>query len=83
MRRGRPGGNNGAARPTAAGSQPREDAARQPREWTSQAVASLAVSTQLAGLAHLALVPHVTCPEHGELVEASPAGGRGVVVAAG
>ncbi len=30
---------------------------------------------QLAGFAHLVLVPHVTCPEHGELMhaEAAPA----------
>lgn len=31
---------------------------------------ALCLTAQLSGFAHLALVPHVTCPEHGELVEA-------------
>jgi hypothetical protein len=31
---------------------------------------ALCLTTQLSGFAHLALVPHVACAEHGELVEA-------------
>ena len=33
-------------------------------------LALLCLATQLSGFAHLAFVPHVTCAEHGELVEA-------------
>jgi hypothetical protein len=34
----------------------------------ASALAVLAVLSQLTALAHLIAVPHVTCPEHGELV---------------
>jgi hypothetical protein len=32
-------------------------------------LSALCLASQLSGLAHLALVPHVACAEHGELVE--------------
>jgi hypothetical protein len=32
-------------------------------------LAGLCLASQLSGLAHLAMVPHVACAEHGELVE--------------
>jgi hypothetical protein len=32
-------------------------------------LALLCVTSQVSGLAHLAFVPHMTCAEHGELVE--------------
>lgn len=39
--------------------------------WTTLSLAALCLVAQLSGLAHLAIVPHVTCAEHGELLEAS------------
>lgn len=39
--------------------------------WTTLGLAALCLVAQLSGLAHLAFVPHVTCAEHGELLEAS------------
>lgn len=38
---------------------------------TTLSLAALCLFAQLSGLAHLAIVPHVTCAEHGELIEAS------------
>ena len=38
--------------------------------WMTLGLAVLWLATQLSVFAHLALVPHVTCLEHGELVDA-------------
>jgi hypothetical protein len=37
-------------------------------------LAAVCLASQLSGLAHLALVPHLACAEHGELVELGPGG---------
>lgn len=39
--------------------------------WLTLGLAALWLTTQLSGIAHLAFVPHVTCVEHGELIDAS------------
>jgi hypothetical protein len=41
--------------------------------YSALALAALAVAGQLFGVVHLALVQHVTCAEHGELIEAGSA----------
>ena len=38
--------------------------------WMTVGLAVLWLTTQLSGFAHLAFVPHVTCVEHGELIDA-------------
>lgn len=38
--------------------------------WLTLGLAALWLTTQLSVFAHLALVPHVTCVEHGELIDA-------------
>lgn len=38
--------------------------------WMTLGLAALWLTTQLSVVAHLAFVPHATCAEHGELVDA-------------
>lgn len=47
---------------------------RAPARTLTLGLAVLCLAAQLAGTVHLALVTHVTCAEHGELVEAGDAG---------